>query len=176
MENSMPESDVKETGNKQSLSMKALSAQLEQLQMQVLEQATENADLKEQLTKLDPNGAIEGDDLREELRQLKLEVSAVRAQSATADQILRFSEQVLDRIEIEKRRGGANHWVIKNKYFKNRQGEPARHDMWSNAETPREAIEDFKRRTGAQHDASDKRGDPFEAERADLPVQEVAIV
>jgi vacuolar-type H+-ATPase subunit I/STV1 len=102
--------------------------------------------------------------LTERLRITELELAAARSQGAPADQILASAKQVLDRLENERKRGGKYKWKIQNTHFKNRRGEPAEHVFYSNEQTERGAIDDFKRRTGAQWDQTDRRGgDPFKA-------------
>lgn len=107
----------------------------------------------------------ENQELKDQLRSLTLEMRALRAQTMTSDEMIRNANEVLLRLEAERQRYGNNAWLIQNHYYKNRSGDPVSHRFYSNAETPAEAVADFKRRTGVQFDATDKRGDPFKAVR-----------
>lgn len=106
-------------------------------------------------------------DIREKVQHLQLQLAALDARNATADIVLNNAQKVLDRLEEERRKGGKYKWLIENHYFKDRQGKPASHVIYSDATEPRGALDDFRRRSRVQHDQSDKRGDPFKAIKID---------
>lgn len=133
------------------------------------EMAAEIREVREEVNKLAAQLAspqAEGTDLREQVRILQLQLAALDARNATAEMITGNAQKVIDRLEAEKKKGGKYKWAIENHKFKtpatkNNPGKPAVHVIWSNATTEREALEDFRRRSRVQHDATDK--DPFRA-------------
>lgn len=121
-------------------------------------------DLKEQVAKLSSQLTTSTDeDLRDDLRQVKLQLAAIDARTATADIVLDNARRVLERLEADKQRGGKYKWEIENHRFKSRNKEPAKHVFYSDATTEKAALDDFKRRSRVQIDGTD----PFKAVKID---------
>lgn len=144
--------NTEETNNP---TVKSLAKELDQLRVQLQQQSA----LSNQLLEIQEENL----GLKERLRRQELELQAIRVQAMNSEQRIEAARKVLDAIEAERAKGGANKWLITNSRWKNRQGEPAGHVFYSDATEPRAAVSDFKNRAGVQWDSTEG-SDPFGAE------------
>lgn len=102
-------------------------------------------------------------DLQEQMRSTQLQLQAILGRSQTSEEIADFTSKVLDRREQKRQAGGKYQWRITNRRFTAPDGGPVSHIIWSNARTPSEAVNDFKRRARVNWDVSEG-SDPYGAE------------
>ena len=137
----------------------AIQAELEQLRQQVAA-----------LSQSQPQAVSADAGLATKVADLQIRLAALGAKLSPADVEIRHAQEILDRIEGQRKRGGKYRWFILNrKYSTEAKGAQAArqagHYIYSDATTPDAAEDDFRRRTGVQHDPQDKLGreGPFRA-------------
>lgn len=111
--------------------------------------------------------AADRESLNETIRHQELEIKSLKATAGNSDHMIEKASKVLERLEAEKRRGGANAWRIYDNRYADKQGNSPSWIFYSDATEAREALDDFRKRTKSQHDQSEVK-DPFTAELEDI--------
>lgn len=101
-------------------------------------------------------------ELSESLETAQLRLRAMAGQFEAPEEIERYASRVKERVRLTKMTSGQNQWLIVNTRYKLPNGDHPAHEFWSDAETARDALADYKKRCQIQWDVSEGP-DPFQA-------------